>query len=61
MLMYLVSNHHSDKLSNTGEKKICVKRFFILSFSPGNTKTVFEVVDRFFDINTDFVGFFPFC
>ena len=60
MLMDLVSNHHSDQLSNSGEKKVCVKRFLILSSSTGNTETVFEMVDRFLDIDSDFVGFIPF-
>ena len=60
MLMDLVSNHHSDQLSNTGEKKVCVKRFLILSSSTGNTETVFEMVDRFLDIDTNLVGFIPF-
>ena len=60
MLMDLVSNHHSDQLGNTGEKKVCVKRFLILSSSTGNTETVFEMVDRFLDIDSDFVGFIPF-
>ena len=60
MLMDLVSNHHSDQLSNTGEKKVCVKRFLILSSSTGNTETVFEMVDGFFNIDTNLVGFIPF-
>ena len=60
MLMDLVSNHHSDQLGNTGEKKVCVKRFLILSSSTSNTETVFEMVDRFLDIDSDFVGFIPF-
>ena len=60
MLMDLVSNHHSDQLSNSGEKKVCMKRFLILSSSTGNTETVFEMVDRFLDIDSDFVGFIPF-
>ena len=58
--MDLVSNHHSDQLSNTGEKKVCVKRFLILSFSTGNTETVFEMVDGFLNIPSDFVGGIPF-
>ena len=60
MLMDLVSNHYSDQLSNSGEKKVCVKRFLILSFTPRNTKTIFKVMDRFLDIDSDFVGFIPF-
>ena len=60
MLMDLVSNHHSDQLGNTGEKKVCVKRFLILSFTPRNTETIFEMVDGFLDIDSDFVGFIPF-
>ena len=37
------------------------KRFFILSSSPGNTETILEVVDGFFNIDTNLVGFIPFC
>jgi hypothetical protein len=32
MLMDLVSNYHSDKLSDAGEKKVCMECFLILSF-----------------------------
>lgn len=60
MLMDLVGNHHGDQLGNTGEKKICMERFLILSFTPGNAETIFKVIDRFLDIDTDFVGFIPF-
>ena len=60
MLMELVGNHHSDQLGNTGEKKACMKRFLILSSSAGNTETVFEMVDGFFNIDTNLVGFIPF-
>ena len=60
MLMDLVSNNHSDQMSNSGEKKVCMKRFLILSSSTGNTETVFEMVDRFLDIDSDFVGFILF-
>ena len=60
MLMDLVSNHHSNKLGNTGEKKICMERFLILSFTSGNTETIFIVIDRFLYIDSDFVSFIPF-
>ena len=60
MLMDLISNHQSDQLGNTGEKKVCMKCFLILSSSTGNTETVFEMVDRFLDIDTNLVGFIPF-
>ncbi|GFI46370.1 hypothetical protein IMSAGC019_01684 [Lachnospiraceae bacterium] len=37
-----------------------MKRLLILGFTAGNTKTVFEVVDGFFNIYSDFVGGIPF-
>lgn len=45
MLMDLVGNYHDDQLGNTGEKGICLERFLILSFTPGNTETIFNVID----------------
>ena len=58
--MDLVGNYHDDQLGNTGEKGICLERFLILSFTPGNTETIFNVIDGFPDIDLDFVGFIPF-
>ena len=60
MLVQFVSHHYSDKLGNSGEKQVGMKRFLILSFTTSNTKTVFEVVDGFFNIYSDFVGGIPF-
>ena len=60
MLVQFVSHHYSNKLGNSGEKQVGMKRFFILSFTAGNTKTVFEVVDGFLNIYSDFVGGIPF-
>ena len=60
MLMDLVSDYHSDKLSDAGEKKVCMECFLILSFTSGSTKTIFKVIDRFFNVDSDFVGFIPF-
>ena len=60
MLMDLVSNYYSDKLSDAGEKKVCMECLLILSFTSGNTKTIFKVIDRFFNVDSDFVGFIPF-
>lgn len=37
-----------------------MKRLLILGFTAGNTKTVFEVVDGFLNIHSDFVGGIPF-
>ena len=37
-----------------------MERFFILCLTPRNTETVFEVVNGFFYIHTDFVGGIPF-
>ena len=60
MHVQFVSHHYSDKLGNPGEKQVGMKRFLILGFTTGNTKTVFEVVDGFFNIYSDFVGGIPF-
>ena len=60
MHVQFVSHHYSDKLGNPGEKQVGMKRFLILSFTAGNTKTVFEVVDGFLNIHSDFVGGIPF-
>lgn len=60
MLVRFVSHHYSNKLGDSGEKQVGMKCFFILSFTTGNTKTVFEVVDRFLNIYSDFVGGIPF-
>ena len=60
MHVQLVSHHYSDKLGNPGEKQVGMKRLLILGFTTGNTKTVFEVVDGFFNIYSDFAGGIPF-
>lgn len=60
MFMYLVGDHYSDKLGNACEKKVCMECFLILSFTSGNAETIFKVIDRFFNIAPDFVGFIPF-
>ena len=60
MLVQFVCHHYSNKLGNSGEKQVGMKRFLILSFTAGNTKTVFEVVDGFLNIYSDFVGGIPF-
>ena len=60
MLVQFVSRHYSDKLGNPSEKQVSMKRFFILSFTVSNTKAVFEVVDGFLNIHSDFVGGIPF-
>ena len=60
MLVQFVSRHYSDKLGNPSEKQVGMKRLLILGFTAGNTKTVFEVVDGFFNVYTDFICFFPF-
>ena len=48
-------------LGNPGKQQIRMERFLILGFAIGNAKTIFEMVDGFFNIHTDLVGFFPFC
>lgn len=60
MLVQFVSRHYSDKLGNPSEKQVGMKRLLILGFTAGNTKTVFEVVDGFLNIHSDFVGGIPF-
>ena len=60
MLVQFVSNHYRNELGNSGEKQVGMKRFLILGFTPGNTKTVFEMVDGFLNISSDFVGGVPF-
>ena len=37
-----------------------MKSFFVLCFTIGNAEIVLEMIDRFFDIYTDFIGFIPF-
>lgn len=60
MPVQFVSHHYSNKLGNSGEKQVGMKRFLIPSFTTGNTKTVLEVVDGFLNIYSDFVGGIPF-
>ena len=56
MLVQFVSSHYRNKLGNSGEKQVGMKRFLILRFTPGDTKTVLEMIDCFFNIYPDFVG-----
>ena len=60
MLVQFVSNQYRNELGNSGEKQIRMKRSFILGFTSGNTKTVFEMVDGFLNRYSDFVGGIPF-
>ena len=60
MLVQFVNNHYRNKLGNSGEKRVGMKRFLILGFTPGSTKIVFEMVDGFLDSYSDFVGGVPF-
>lgn len=60
MLVQFISHHYSNKLGNPGEKQVGTRRFLILGFTAGNTKTVFEVVDGFLNIYPDLVGGIPF-
>ena len=60
MPVQFVSNHYRNELGNPGEKQVGMKRFLILGFTPGNTKTVFEMADGFLNISSDFVGGVPF-
>ena len=56
MLVQFVCNHYRNELGNPGKKQVGMKRFLILGFTSGNTKTVFEMVDGFLNIPSDFVG-----
>lgn len=59
MLVYLISNHDSDKLGDSGKKKVCMERFLILGSASCNTETVLKVVDCLFNIYTDLVSVIP--
>lgn len=59
MLVQFVSDHYSNELGNSGEKQVGMKRFLILRFTPGNTKTVFEMVNRFSTFTLTFIGGIP--
>lgn len=43
------------------DSKIMLTVFFILGLAASNIETVFELLDGFFNINTDFVDAVPFC
>ena len=60
MLVQFVSNHYCNKLGNSGEKQVGMKRFPILGFMPGNTNAAFEMVDGFLNSCSDFVSRIPF-
>jgi len=60
MFMGFVSNQYRDKLCNSGKQQVCMQRFFVLGFTPCDTKAVLEVVNGFFHIYPDFVGTVPF-
>ena len=60
MLVQFVSSHYRNKLGNSGEKQVGMKRFLILRFTPGDTKTVLDMIDCFFTIYPEFVGGIPF-
>lgn len=60
MFMDFVCDHNSNQLGDSGKQQIGMKRFFVLGFPAGNTKTVFEVADGFLHIYTYFVSGIPF-
>lgn len=60
MLMEFVSNHYCDKLSDTGQKQIGMKSFFILCLAASNAEAVFKVINGLFNIHTDFISLIPF-
>ena len=60
MLVQFVSNRYRNELGNSGKKQVGMKRFLILSFPPGNTKAVLEMVYGFFYVHSDFISRIPF-
>ena len=60
MFVNFIRNKYDNKLCDSCKKQISMKRFFILRFTISNAETILEMVDRFFNIYTDFVGVFPF-
>lgn len=60
VFMDLVSHHNGYKLCDSGKQQIRMECFLILGLASGNTETVFEMVDGFFHIHTDFIGGDPF-
>ena len=57
--MNFIRNHYRNQLGNSGKKQISVKSLFVLCFTSGNTKTVFEMIDGFFNIYTYFISGSP--
>ncbi len=57
--MDFIRNHYGNQLGNPGKKQVCMKRFFILRFTPGNTEAVLEMVDGFFHISPELIGGIP--
>ena len=58
--MNFVCNYYGNKLRDPCKQQISMESFFILCPAACNTKTVFEVVDGFLNIHSDFVGGIPF-
>ena len=54
--MDFVCIHYGNKLGNSSKQQISMESFFILRPTSCNTKTVFEVVDSFFNIYPYFIG-----
>lgn len=45
MFMEFVRHHYRYELGDACKQQVCMKRFFILGLTPGNTKAVLEMVD----------------
>ena len=60
MLVDLVCNYYSNKLGDPCKQQVGVQSPFVLCPASGNAKTVFEMVNGFFDIYPDFISGIPF-
>lgn len=60
MFMDFISNDYGNQPGNSGKKQVRVKCFFVLRFTPGNTKAVFQMVNGFFHIYAYFISGIPF-
>lgn len=59
MLMDLISDHHRDELGDPSEQQVGMQGLFIPGLTPGNTKTVLEMVDGSFHSPPDLIDGLP--
>ena len=60
MLMNIIGKNCSNQLGNSGQQQIGVKCLGILSFTVGQTETVFEVIDGLLNDAPDLIDSSPF-